>query len=175
MTLDLRTRERDSIAAWVNHAADLGCFAGRVLDFGCGLSPYREIVQRAGGAYYGWDRADNPANVSGKDIGTIDRPLELDTAWDAILCTQVIQYVESPADLLYAFWGALTMTGYLVLTGPTNWPEVEPQDIHRHTRAGIRRLLEAQEFEVVELEHRAQMEVDGAILSHGYGIIARPA
>lgn len=177
MTDRLRELERDSIAAWVRVAAEAGCFTGRdVLDYGCGRRPYREIVEQVGGRYHGFDRAGMPGNVSGLDIGDDDDPLsEGGNRWGAILCTQVLQYVRDPDDLLFRFWDALGNGGTLVLTGPTNWPEVEPEDLHRHTVAGMRRMALECGFTIVRLESRAYMEWNGERLSLGYGLIASVA
>lgn len=165
----IRQLERQSIREFVASCADE--LTGRVLDFGCGKQPYRPLVEAVGGEYVGYDRAVLPANVSGEDIGP-GRPLALD--WDAILCTQVLQYVESPETLLLAFGDALqAREGVLVLTYPTTWPEVEPDDLHRFTKNGMERLLEEAGFDVLRHERRATLNMPGFELAVGYGVLAR--
>jgi hypothetical protein len=174
VTDQLRELERDSIRDWVLRAGNAGCFAGQdVLDYGCGQQPYRSIVEAGGGRYHGFDRAGMPGNVSGVDVGDDDDPLSAGgNRWGAILCTQVLQYVRDPDELLFRFWDALEPAGFLVLTGATNWPEVEAADLHRHTVAGIGRMALECGFTVVQLESRAQIDWHGASLSLGYGLIA---
>jgi hypothetical protein len=167
----VRELETASIRAFVESCADH--LTGRVLDYGCGRQPYRGIVEHMGATYVGHDRARYPANISGDDIGP-DRPLDAEQAWDAILSTQTFQYVpwlELP-ELLFSFWTALRPGGKLVATGPTNWAEVQPEDLHRLTRAGVRALVESVGFEVERLESRAEIDLGGFRLSLGWGLVA---
>jgi hypothetical protein len=188
---DLRTLESDSIRAFIQSAADEGYLHSIVLDYGCGKQPYRDIVESVlplGGVYQPFDQARFPANVSGKNIGE-GNPLIMD-GWGTILCTQVAQYVPHYHEgqrnpfrgllaLLADFEIALRKGGYLVMTYPTNWPEVEPEDLHRFTKAGMTRLLTEAGFEIVRHERRSEMiaTVEGSAnfdrLAVGYGVIAR--
>ena len=186
---DLRTIERESIRAFVQSAADDGYLDGRVLDYGCGKQPYRDIVEAADGEYVGFDREFFPGNVSAEDIGSLDKESpEEGTGFNAILCTQVVQYIpmaEFPAGEFLSFLKWLIVDhGYLVMTYPTNWPEVEPEDLHRFTKAGMERLLTEAGFEIVRHEQRGRhiffAVPGGHYLNHGrgeialgYGVIAR--
>jgi SAM-dependent methyltransferase len=169
---ELREKEAESIRAFVQLAADDGFLSGRVLDYGCGKQPYRDIVEAAGGHYEGYDEADFPGNVSEEDIGG---DLFWDAnAWDAILCTQVVQYVPDPLeDLLKVIYGRLFSGGVLVLTYPTNWPEVEPVDLHRFTKLGMTRLVEEAGFEIIRHDWRHGFYYAGLPFTVGYGVIAR--
>lgn len=163
---ELRDLERASIRAFVESCADdLG---GAVLDLGCGREPYRQVIEAAGGTYTPFDRARFPGNVSGEDIGA---ELHIGDAeiFDAVLSTQVVQYVDSPVRWLAKIQGLLKVGGVLVLTGPTNWPVVEDTDLWRFTPAGARRLLHDIGFDVVRVEPRAV--ADGWLL--GWGAVAR--
>ena len=200
VVVNLRDYERASIRAFVQQAADDGYLSGRVLDYGCGKQPYRDIVEAAGGEYHGFDLARFQANVSGEDMGAseltmspfwwpIAPPILGHRAYDAILCTQVLQYVEDPADLLGDLrWqenhARLEHPFALVLTYPTNWPEVEPEDLHRFTKAGMERLLTEAGFEIVRHERRAEVLMSSKrngprppepldYIALGYGVIAR--
>jgi hypothetical protein len=59
------------------------------------------------------------------------------------------------------------------MTGPTNWPEIEETDLFRYTLAGIRNLAVRTGLDVLELESRASIELAGARLSLGWGLVAR--
>ncbi len=176
--MNLRDIERDSIRSFVQKAADDGYITGVVLDYGCGKQPYRDIVESikpfGGPIYQPFDQARFPANVSGEDIGEGD-PLGVQ-GWATILCTQVVQYVPNVPELLRRFNLALQPHGYLVMTYPTNWPEVESEDLYRFTKAGMAKLLKATGFDVIVHERRAQIAVmidKDAVMALGYGVVAR--
>jgi hypothetical protein len=171
----LRALEHESIRGFVYQAACDEYLSGRVLDWGCGKKPYREMIEKAGGHYEGYDLAEFPANVSGEDVGS---ELFWDAnAWDAILCTQVVQYVPFPEliELLADFRDRLFDDGHLVMTYPTNWPEVEGADLHRFTKAGMERMLTEARFEILEHECRGigAVSLSGDEFAVGYGVIAR--
>jgi hypothetical protein len=141
-------------------------FTGSVLDYGCGTQPYRAIVEANGGDYHGYNRGIYPGG-SKQDIGP-DHPL--DTNWDVILSTQMLQYVPDVWGLLERFRDAASR---LVLTVATNWPEVEPEDLYRFTQTGITAVLEDVGWEI--REHRQLGSVpfgDREQMALGYGIVA---
>jgi len=171
--VNLRAREIDSIRTFVLSAAAEGHLAGRVLDYGCGRQPYRDIIERHGGDYLGFDRADFPASTTqGADHGPGN---VLAYGYDAILCTQVLQYVRDPRATLRDFHRALWRGhGTLVLTYPTTWPEVEEEDMWRFTKAGMERLLSEAEFSVLRHDRRGVLLPPGnEQLAIGYGVVAR--
>jgi trans-aconitate methyltransferase len=168
---DLRVLENQSIEWFVQQALVSGFLFGRVLDYGCGKQPYREIIEKAGREYMPFDRAALPANVSGEDIGV---SMFANTEhWDSILCTQVLQYIPDPARELRRLRTYLVDNGYLVVTYPTNWPEVEDADLHRFTKAGMQRLLKEAGFTVVRHDWRAGFTYEGVSFALGYGAVAR--
>src|SRR4029077_5445657 len=136
--MDLRELEAESIRAFVQQAADDGYLSGRVLDYGCGKSPYRDVVETAGGEYIGFDRTYFPANVSGENVGPSGR-MEA-RSWDCVLITQVAQYTLDPNALLGFMLRLLKPHGMLVWSGDTNWPVIENEDLLRLTFAGARHI-----------------------------------
>jgi hypothetical protein len=184
----LRDIESASIRAFVQRAADEGYLSGRVLDYGCGKQPYRDIVEGAGAEYVPYDRREFPGNVGGEDVGpSLEGVAGDEVRFDAILCTQVIQYIP-PEVLLWApsefDWMSAALKsarGHLVLTYPTNWPEVEPEDLHRFTKAGMERLLTEAGFKIVKHERRADFYIAASpgggwtddVFATGYGVICR--
>lgn len=152
--MSIRDQEGASIRAFLQEHS--GVFEGAdVLDFGCGRQQYRPIIEAAGGRYHGYDRVDFPGNISGEDIGAADT-----TNYNVIVCTQVIQYVPDALGLLAEFHALLSVGGTLLMTGPTTWPEVEKEDIHRFTRAGIERLALSAGFGPVTVEERLRLDID---------------
>ena len=162
----VRNVERASIRAFVESCADL--LTGNVLDYGAGKQPYRDLVLRASGGYHAYDRVAFPANVSGEDVGA-----ELGLAvYDTIICTQVAQYWPSPNRSLEYLHKLLVHKGYLVMTYPTTWAEVEEADLWRYTKAGMERLLGEAGFIVERHELRAEINLGGFRLPIGYGVAA---
>ena len=95
---------------------------------------------------------------------------------DTILCTQVVQYVPTPALWIHQKLHALLSPGgVLVLTYPTHWPEVEEADLHRFTKAGMTRLLVDAGFVIDRHERRAEFVWNGETFAVGYGVVARAA
>lgn len=162
----VREVERASIRAFVASCSEH--FTGRVLDYGCGKQPYRGIVEEAGGSYYGFDLERFPGNVSGADVGEIDWG---SYPYDAILITQVLQYVPEPSALIEDLGSMLRSGGAMVVTYATNWAEVEREDLHRFTFHGMQRLFKNAGFEIVKHERRAEINLNGFVLPIGGGIV----
>lgn len=158
--------ERGSIREFV--ARQRLYFVGSVLDFGCGKSPYRDLIP---GVYEGYDQTNFPGNVSGEDVGGFP----LNRTWDTILCTQVLQYVDDPLGLLANLRDAVRVGGHLVLTYPSAWREIEGDDKWRFTFHGIRRLLSRAGWPTpIVHETRARVQFPGAFeFSLGGGLVAR--
>lgn len=183
--MSIRDLEEQSIRAYLTAAAKRGAFVGRVLDFGAGKQPYRAIVEDNGGAYTPFDRMIHPASVATTDVGP-DEALWLPENWDAILCTQVTQYIPSyldsstgppyPVDgvleLLIDMHEALVQGGRLVMTGPTNWPVVETQDLQRFTVEGIVSLVGSAGFPSLDCHYRAHVMFEGERWPLGWGCVA---
>ncbi len=102
--------------------------------------------------------------------------------WDAILCTQVIQYAwwraASPFEgeeigFLFKFKEWMPPNGYLVMTGPTNWPVVENADRVRFTKEGILQELVEAGFVEVEVGYRAEVHFEGVAWPTGWWAVAR--
>lgn len=169
---DLREIERESIREFVYSAREE--FAGRsVMDVGAGQQPYRDIVEEAGGEYVPYDAPSFPASCTRYDT----TGQAFGRRFGAFLCTQVAQYVEDPRGFFeylrvnYAAPGAV-----MVMTYPTNWPEVEWEDLHRFTKSGMGRILVQAGWAVERHETRAfvqWMTADAPTVALGYGVVAR--
>lgn len=156
---DFRSVETETLRAFVARCAGEGLFAGEVLDHGCGRQPYRDLIEKGGGTYHPYDRVEFPANVSGVDVGA-SGPLQ--SSWDAILSTQMLEYVADPQRLLLEYHAALIGNhGVLVMTGPTSWPIVETEDLWRFTPIGVERMLRAASFASIAVEPRGAFSLGG--------------
>jgi hypothetical protein len=150
----IRQIERASIRAFME--AQRGYLRGRVLDFGAGEEPYRDLVT---GEYV-------PLNRGGNDY-------DLQAPFTTIMCNQVLQYVDDPKFVLWKFAEWLQEGGYVVLTYPTNWDEVEASDLWRFTKSGMERLLKAAGFSLLLHERRAEVAFGGFKFPLGYGCVAQ--
>lgn len=156
--------EASSIRGFLEaHADKLG---GTVLDYGCGRQPYRDIVIKAGGTYFAYDRPGFGGSQVEEHIGV---PV---AAVDAVICTQVIQYVTNPPEFVESLHFMLAPGGWLLMTGPTNWPVLEPADLWRLTPAGIAHLLGAR-FPLVEVAERHTIRSNGRPWLCGWAAVAQ--
>lgn len=183
----IRDLEAASIRAFVQDCADKGYLSGRVLDYGAGDQRYGDIVREAGGEYAPYDRVAFPGSCAAEDVGP-EHPLwcglRVDP-YDAILCTQVIQYVldfynprvsefvSGAVDLVSEFYNALNPLGRLLMTGPQNWPTVESTDLRRYTPDGVRHLLDLGGFSEYTVEERAHFVSEGERWCVGWQAVAR--
>jgi|GEM_PF-2541641 len=157
----VRELERTSIRRFMEQHGRY-IYGGRVLDFGAGKpetcrtpQPYRDLVH---GDYVPYDEGD---------------PWPAGALFDAVICTQVMQYLVDPKVWLGRLFGVLKPGGYLVMTYPTNWDEVEVNDFWRFTKAGMEVLLFQAGFDIVRHERRASIDLGGFRFPLGYGVVAQ--
>jgi SAM-dependent methyltransferase len=140
---------RDFVTRYQRYLAD-----GRVLDFGAGQQPYRDLV---GGAYMPYEKGEPwPQGF-----------------FDSILCNQVVQYIPD-VPLLFRMWRKMLKAGgFLVMTYPTTWALIEQDDLWRFTPYGMNLLLKNAGFDVMFHETRAEIDLSGFVLPLGFGVVAR--
>jgi SAM-dependent methyltransferase len=134
---------RAPLRAWLEAEAvrahtDLGRY--RVLDVGCGFKPYEPLFAAYADAYVGVDSGDHAAPDL---VGTAEAiPVE-DATFDVVICSQVLEHVDDPAQVV-AELHRVTAPGGRVLAS-THGVQVyhpSPQDLWRWTHAGLGRLFE---------------------------------
>jgi SAM-dependent methyltransferase len=122
--------------------------ASRVLDYGCGGSPYRTIFGEC--TYHRADLAGE-SNLDFKYGADARLPLEA-ADYDCVLSTQVLEHVEDPEAYLQECYRVLRPGGHLLLTTHGIFEDhAVPHDYWRWTATGLRRLIE----EVADLKVRA--------------------
>jgi SAM-dependent methyltransferase len=144
---------RHSLARWL--AAQAAEFESdrlvRVLDVGCGVKPYYPFFARVASEYVGVDVVENPA---AELIGPVEALPVGDGSFDVVLCTQVLEHCDDPAQAVREL-RRVTAPGGRVLAS-THGVQVyhpSPVDYWRWTHEGLGRLFrENAEWEGVEIE-----------------------
>jgi SAM-dependent methyltransferase len=119
--------------------------ASKVLDYGCGGSPYRPLF---GDCIY--HRADLRG---GKDLDFEygpDARLPPETSdYDCVISTQVLEHVDDPKKYLQECYRVLRPGGHLLLTTHGLYEDHAcPYDYWRWTASGLKRLIEGAGLEV---------------------------
>lgn len=159
-SVTIRQMERGSIRAFMEQHKEK--LKGRVLDFGAGEQPYRDLVE---GEYVPFD---------------LDGIFPENDLFDVIICNQVLQYAPRPVGTLEICNAILqARRGVLILTYATNWDEV-PNDCYgdhcdrwRFTKKGMEDLLDRAGFEVLDHQRRCEVRVGAFTFPIGYGVVAR--
>jgi SAM-dependent methyltransferase len=129
---------------------------GRLLDIGCGRRPYASLFTDIT-HYVG---IDLPSSLSidsdSPDVWASGLRLPFASGrFDVILCTQVLEHIPQPQQMVAEALRVLRTGGQLILTAPQTWGlHEEPHDYYRFTRYGLQYLLESVGFEVTRIEAR---------------------
>ena len=132
---------RSALARWLRtQAAELAEREPfRVLDVGCGVKPYYPFFASFASEYVGVDVVENPA---AELLGPVEAlPVE-DASFDVVLCTQVLEHCDDPAQAVREL-RRVTRPGGRVLAS-THGVQVyhpSPTDYWRWTHEGLRKLF----------------------------------
>jgi len=122
----------------------------RVLDAGAGEGQYKTLFQHT--HYIGVDLAVGEAqwDYTGLDAVSNLTCLPFGNAmFDAVLCTQVLEHVPEPLQVLQEIYRVLKPGGQLFLSAPQSWQQHQkPYDYFRYTSFGLRYLFEKSGFHV---------------------------
>jgi SAM-dependent methyltransferase len=133
---------RHALATWLRAQAE-ELRAGpqvRVLDVGCGVKPYRPFFVDVASEYVGVDVVANPV---AELLGPVEALPVADASFDVVLCTQVLEHADDPAQAVREL-RRVTAPGGRVLAS-THGVQVyhpSPVDYWRWTHTGLRRLFE---------------------------------
>jgi SAM-dependent methyltransferase len=126
--------------------------SGKVLDVGCGTKPYQKLFLNAR-EYVGLE-LDTETNRNSKnaDFFYDGKVFPFDAAeFDSLVVNQVFEHVFNPSEFLAELNRVVRLEGMLLLTVPFVWDEHEqPYDYARYSSFGLKAVLAASGFEVVE-------------------------
>jgi SAM-dependent methyltransferase len=113
------------------------------LDVGCGQRPYEVFFPP--GSYTGVDvhSSGSAANDKKADIyyDGIKLPFD-DSTFSGVICTQVLEHVQRPRELVSEIYRVLRPNGWFVFSVPFVWQEhEEPYDFFRYSKYGISELI----------------------------------
>lgn len=129
---------------------NLHLIKGRVLDLGCGTSPYKEEILKVTHEYIGVDWKNSFHDQSNVDVfADLCKPLPFpDEYADTVVSFQVMEHLPEPELFLKECHRILKRgVGVLFITVPFMWHVHEaPHDYYRYTRYGLEYLLEKAGF-----------------------------
>lgn len=133
------------------HAPSL---TGKLMDFGCGMKPYKPLCINATG-YTGVDYEGGGHSHENEQIDVYydgkTLPFENNT-FDSIITSEVFEHIFNLEDILKELNRVLKPGGKILITTPFVWDEHEiPNDFGRYTSFGMKALLERNGFNVVEI------------------------
>ena len=132
---------RAALSAWLQSeakraSADHGRY--RVLDVGCGPKPYLPYFEPHADAYVGVDIGNPAADIE----GSVEALPVDDGSFDLVLCTQVLEHVEDPAQAVRELHRVTAPRGrVLASTHGVQVYHPSPTDYWRWTHTGLARLF----------------------------------
>jgi SAM-dependent methyltransferase len=111
----------------------------RVLDVGCGVKPYYPLFADVALEYVGVDVVQNPA----ADLqGAVEDLPVADASFDVVLCTQVLEHADDPAQAVRELRRVVAPGGrVLASTHGVQVYHPSPNDHWRWTHTGLERLF----------------------------------
>ena len=116
---------------------ELAGFSGRLLDVGCGNSPFRPLLDPARTQYQGID-VERAASFGYRNPDTVYYDGKIipfaDHSFDGVLCTEVLEHVPEPGPFVRELHRVLKPGGLALVTLP--WSarfHYQPYDYHRYT------------------------------------------
>jgi SAM-dependent methyltransferase len=144
--------DRAPILKFVQSAATTLPAGARVLDAGSGSAPYRELFTAFEYVTADWPNSPHAEAEQADITCSLDAIPVAGTSFDAVLCTQVLEHVPEPRDVLRELHRVLVPGGRLWMTVPFVWElHEEPYDFYRYTHHGVRRIVKDAGFEVLSV------------------------
>lgn len=155
---------KDTIAVYAVRKAILkaidnqkNVFSGKLLDIGCGVMPYKNIIYKNNPkltSYTGLDLQDS--NFHDTQIADVqwdgtNIPFA-ENEFDCMLATEVLEHCFEPIETLKEMHRVLKPNGNLFFTVPFIWPLHEvPYDAYRYTPYSLKLILEKAGFSNIQI------------------------
>jgi SAM-dependent methyltransferase len=110
----------------------------RVLDVGGRLQPYRPLIQHRAVQYVA---VDVRPTVLVDVVGRAEQLPFVPECFDLVFCTQVLEYIPSPATAIAEIHRVLKPGGFLLVSAPTIFPRDADEEYWRFEPAALRFLL----------------------------------
>jgi len=129
-------------------------FRGKLIDIGCGVKPYMQIVAPHVTEHVGLDHWDPFNSASKVDlVGTADSIPADDASFDSALSTATLEHLAEPEVSLRECNRVLKPGGIAVYTVPLFWQlHAEPRDYYRFTKYGLQHIFQKAGFEIIEIK-----------------------
>lgn len=127
---------------------------GRILDIGCGVSPFATVLQTYSDTLTNLEFDRHRSVAVSPDIWGSGLTLPFrGKSFDTVVSFQVLEHVPRPAKMVEEIWRVLVPGGLLILTAPHIWGiHEEPNDYFRFTGYGLRQLAEDAGLKVVSVQ-----------------------
>jgi len=127
---------------------------GRVIDLGCGIMPFRELLAAQTTLYHGLDIGLTSPHMA--LIGDVQNlGMFADSSYDVAICLEVFEHLPEPQQALAELARILRPGSILILSVPhLSRIHEAPHDYYRFTEYALHYLLKSQGFTVLELERR---------------------
>lgn len=127
---------------------------GKVIDIGCGYSPYKHLLNSQTTQYYGLDIEEASQNFDYENFQIIhfdgkNIPLT-DNSMDGFICTEVLEHIQEPEKFIAEIYRVLKMGGVGIVTIP--WSaryHYIPYDYYRYTPSTLNCLF--QDFSSIKI------------------------
>ena len=130
-------------------------FKGKLLDFGCGRKPYKDLFYNVS-EYIGVDIevSGHPHIISQVDVFYDGKTLPFpDNHFDGIFCSEVVEHLFNREEIITELYRVLKKDGIGLFTFPFSWPEHEkPYDFARYTTFASKTIFEKAKFDVVSIK-----------------------
>lgn len=127
---------------------------GRLLDIGCGIKPYKEMLSPYVSAHVGVDHEETFHSKDNVDLfGTAYEIPAEDASFDTALCSAVLEHLEEPEQALRECFRVLKPGGTAIYSVPFIWHlHEEPRDFYRYSKYGLAYLFGKVGFEDVKIQ-----------------------
>lgn len=128
--------------------------SGHVTDLGAGAASYKRWCLESECRYTSVDWSGSMHEGEIDVIANLNEPLPIRSeSTDTILCFSVLEHLHDPENILHEASRILRPDGWLLLQVPWQWwIHEEPHDFFRYTPFALRRMLEKNGFDAINVE-----------------------